>query len=881
LTQNWELDGLIFVDTVAADPASDGTTVYSPTHEFTMNYTNSNGQEATYTGETIATLQYGSDSRDTGNASGIWMQDMDGQSFMFTTGQSGGGVDIYRFVPGTDIAIHCGFINTYDEINGTAYVVVARDLNGDGQLESNEYTLGGVSTISDVFGFSIDSNGNIWTTSDNSGLREFTFQGLDGNGSPIYSSTYKSFTKPSQLNSECRSIYDPSTDTMYISGYTTAVPKASTDGTWGSAGSEVLCYHNWSTTRTLAWQTALPYNTSNASDPTIAKSISLAGDRLFVGMCTTGTILAYDTTTGALVATMARGPEIGGLGGWLDTVQAISAYRRSDGEYEIFTEDDLLAKDSMIRVGGITPTNLTATTGGAGQVNLTWSDNNNDESGFVLQQSTDGVNFSTAATLPANMTSYSVTGLSNSTHYYYRIKATNWFDDSPFSTISSVVTTGPLALSGTNYLEVDANPLYLDIWSNSTRSGSPAQQLLGSITSISVTVDFSQGNPLTSGALNFNGSSGTDTLQVVGTSGNDAVTVNASSVTIASSFGSATINYTNTEAITFNGGSGNDTLTQTAQPGGNATLAFLGTTSGDTLNISAGTFSFPVVTGNTGQPTAVTLGTLSIGSNAVVTLPTPTNGQANRMVLVLNALTINGSTGHWNGTLDLGDNDLIVKGGSAPQINDQLLSGLGAAGTYWSGKGIADSAAAQAPGMVTTLAGFLNSNGSGSTILSTFDGQSVGTADVVVKYTYYGDADLNGKVDGSDYSRIDNGFLSRLTGWYNGDFNYDNIVNGSDYTLIDNAFNRQGSALAPSAAIAQTAAAIAHISKSASIPVVRWANPGSSGEIIARPIGSAWTAVFNNSSQIINIETDASAEDLLDKNRMAGHGSRRLLYAFD
>jgi hypothetical protein len=67
---------------------------------------------------------------------------------------------------------------------------------------------------------------------------------------------------------------------------------------------------------------------------------------------------------------------------------------------------------------------------------------------------------------------------------------------------------------------------------------------------------------------------------------------------------------------------------------------------------------------------------------------------------------------------------------------------------------------------------------------------------VLVKYTYFGDADLNGSVDGSDYSRIDNGYLASATGWFNGDFNYDDIINGSDYTLIDNAFNRQGTLLA-------------------------------------------------------------------------------------
>ena len=59
-----------------------------------------------------------------------------------------------------------------------------------------------------------------------------------------------------------------------------------------------------------------------------------------------------------------------------------------------------------------------------------------------------------------------------------------------------------------------------------------------------------------------------------------------------------------------------------------------------------------------------------------------------------------------------------------------------------------------------------------------------------------GDANHDGKVDGSDYSLIDNGFLRHLQGFSNGDFNYDGVVNGSDYTLIDNSFNQQGANLA-------------------------------------------------------------------------------------
>ena len=54
-----------------------------------------------------------------------------------------------------------------------------------------------------------------------------------------------------------------------------------------------------------------------------------------------------------------------------------------------------------------------------------------------------------------------------------------------------------------------------------------------------------------------------------------------------------------------------------------------------------------------------------------------------------------------------------------------------------------------------------------------------------MKYTYYGDANLDGAVDGADYQQIDNGFGGGLTGWSNGDFNYDGVdlVLPADNTL--------------------------------------------------------------------------------------------------
>src|SRR5213075_358608 len=74
---------------------------------------------------------------------------------------------------------------------------------------------------------------------------------------------------------------------------------------------------------------------------------------------------------------------------------------------------------------------------------------------------------------------------------------------------------------------------------------------------------------------------------------------------------------------------------------------------------------------------------------------------------------------------------------------------------------------------------------------ATFGGLPVGDTQSIVKYTWYGDSDFNGKVNFDDYVRIDNGFNQHRTGWLNGDFDANNAVNFDDYVLIDLAFNSQ------------------------------------------------------------------------------------------
>jgi len=102
---------------------------------------------------------------------------------------------------------------------------------------------------------------------------------------------------------------------------------------------------------------------------------------------------------------------------------------------------------------------------------------------------------------------------------------------------------------------------------------------------------------------------------------------------------------------------------------------------------------------------------------------------------------------------------------------------------------------------------------------NTFDGQTTTADDLLVKYTYYGDADLNGKVDGTDYSLLDGGFNNHLTGWLNGDFNYDGVIDGTDYSFMDGGFNNQGIALS-STEIAQPGAEVISVPEPALVPTM-------------------------------------------------------------
>ena len=96
---------------------------------------------------------------------------------------------------------------------------------------------------------------------------------------------------------------------------------------------------------------------------------------------------------------------------------------------------------------------LTATAVSGLQINLSWVNNANNENGFAIEQSSDGVNFTQIATVITNVTTYSAeTNIAAGLTYYFRVRAFNGSTNSTYSSYSNVATaTTPGATPSLNY----------------------------------------------------------------------------------------------------------------------------------------------------------------------------------------------------------------------------------------------------------------------------------------------------------------------------------------------------------------------------------------------------------------------------------------------
>ncbi|HUU89709.1 MAG TPA: LamG-like jellyroll fold domain-containing protein, partial [Phycisphaerae bacterium] len=163
-------------------------------------------------------------------------------------------------------------------------------------------------------------------------------------------------------------------------------------------------------------------------------------------------------------------------------------------------------------------------------------------------------------------------------------------------------------------------------------------------------------------------------------------------------------------------------------------------------------------------------------------------------------------------TLDLQAGNLVVDyEGDTPFRDIEAKVKEGFADGAWAGTGITSSSAAAHPQRLAALACIDNSDPLSkvgwSSGLTSLDGVAVDATSILIKYTYYGDLNLDGIVDSNDYDLIDNSFVAydpldpintAPAGgwrWSVGDVTYDGVVDSNDYDKIDNAFTQQSGGL--------------------------------------------------------------------------------------
>jgi hypothetical protein len=182
-------------------------------------------------------------------------------------------------------------------------------------------------------------------------LRHYRFGGLDRAGNPIYSRSPKLYEErkvPPPLNELCRIEYIPSTDTMYLSGYTTEHPKGPKVN-FGLVGSELIRYDHWKTrTPRIRWRIELPDAETYQKG---AASMCVEANRIFVVMGQSADVRVYDTETGAYLGSM-TGREVFGKLGWVDTRDGIRARKLSNGDYLVMVEEVYKAKVLVYRLKG-------------------------------------------------------------------------------------------------------------------------------------------------------------------------------------------------------------------------------------------------------------------------------------------------------------------------------------------------------------------------------------------------------------------------------------------------------------------------------------------------------------------------------------------------
>jgi hypothetical protein len=255
--------------------------------------------------------------------------------------------------------------------------------------------------------------------------------------------------------------------------------------------------------------------------------------------------------------------------------------------------------------------------------------------------------------------------------------------------------------------------------------------------------------------------------------------------------GSGNTTYSDGNLVTFNDNNNSNytvTLNTTVSPGsvtvnnsaGNYSITGSGAIIDTGSFTKSGTGSLTLGTGLTAGSMSITGGTVKLATNTTSGSVSPSSN------VNITSLTISGT-----GKLDIDNNHIIIDYGSSDPMSTiygYLKSGYNNGG--WNGPGIISS---EIPIANVNLnnpqygIGFSDGNDkiSGHAIVS-----GLSSGQIELKYTLLGDANLDGTVNGADFSILAANFGQGYTNWDQGDFLYTSAVNGADFTALAHNFGQ-------------------------------------------------------------------------------------------
>jgi hypothetical protein len=237
---------------------------------------------------------------------------------------------------------------------------------------------------------------------------------------------------------------------------------------------------------------------------------------------------------------------------------------------------------------------------------------------------------------------------------------------------------------------------------------------------------------------------------------------------------------------------------------------------GSNLTVSGGLANNGTITVNSNSSSTSTLtansaitgsGSLVINPNALVRFAVNTGGSSQGSV------TISG-----NGQMDVNNNHFFINYGAGSDpivtIYGYLKSGYNSGN--WNGPGIMSTAASTQDAIGGSLKygiGWAD----GKDKIAT----SISSGTIELKYTLLGDANLDGTVNGSDFSLLAANFGLGVTNWDQGNFLFTSSVNGSDFSALAANFGQGDSGADASVTPADIAALDAFaVANGLPIPVI-------------------------------------------------------------